>query len=284
MANLLDIMKKDYEDKAAAYALVYNQHKSTPKELKALKKTVNEAVNAYNNALAQDTYRKWHREGDAVKTAIRSRIIPKAISVTLKPNDNDFVVIKEKEINTYEVNLPLMQATIGAEAFADPEWYDKCQALAALIASSIRMSKENKADYIVSDAAKAFKFPEGTNPLDTKSMIAALQIVFDSILYIDNPDNPGTNLIRVRELVDDDNVTYSEGWTTLRESMTKESGESSFSICGPAKFSNLIMRAMHTIFTSREFKCEIDNSYGVPQVFEIPEDVDIESELEKFDV
>ena len=225
MANL-EMMKKNAIDKAAEYAQAYNQHETPVKTLRDMKKVVKGAVDSYNQALAQETYRKWKSEGEPVKTAIRSRVIPHAIKISLKPNDNDYVVVKESEDENYEVNLPLMQATIGADQFSNPGWFPMLQKLAYLVAKRInnRMgSGVRKFDYQIEAAAKAFQFPEGMDPLSDEGIIKALQMVFDAILFLEDPDVPGENMIKTRKL-DDEGTPYSVEWTVIRESMTKEAG------------------------------------------------------------
>jgi hypothetical protein len=253
MASVKTLLDKA-TSRAVNYAKAYNEHKTKKSELKAMRKLAVEALDDYNLELSKATYKQWAKEGDPVKTAIRSRVIPGALRFQFKTDDDDYMTIVTRD-KVYDVNLPMMQATIGADVFADPCWFNKAEKLAFLVATRLNRFTGNDVNfrYAIKEASKEFDFPAEINPLSDDGVVHALQCVFDSILYIDNPDNPGSNLIHTTLEQDSDGTYYAKEWQVIRESMTRDNGVNSVAICNTSKFTGYILNAMHGVLTNGAF-------------------------------
>lgn len=264
MANLNEMME-NVTAKAIAYVKAYNDGKKKS-ELKALKTAATNAVNEYNLELSKATYRRWAKEGDAVKTAIRVLYIPGARSIKYKTDDENYMTCILSDAN-FEVNLPQMQATLGTKAFADPKWFNKCEKLAYIVANAINEHMGNSAmfNYGIEDASKEFSFPEGMNPLDDEGVVYALQSVFDAILFIEDEDAPGNNLIKTRIKKDSRGNAFSVEWQYIRESMTANSGVGKVAVCNTGRFTSYILHAMHVILTSGDIGFESTGDFVMPK-------------------
>lgn len=254
MSTTLERMLNDALAKATSYAKAYNEGGKKKSELSALKKSAMAAMDTYNSVLAKDTYRRWNAEGDPVKTAIRSWTIPNSKKFQFKTDDDNYmtVVVKDAECR---VNLPMMQVVLGKQIFAQPNWFDKAEKLAFIIATRLNEHISNSAvfKYEIAEASSEFSFPDSINPLSDDGVVYAIQEVFDSILYIDNPDNPGTNLIHTTLKMDADGNYYAKEWTVIRERMTKDGGKNTVAICNTGRFTDLIVEAMNGILTNGDF-------------------------------
>lgn len=264
MAKKLDTLMKTAEKKANEYAKAYNEKDRKKSELKALKKAALAAVDQYNLELSKATYLAWNEEGDPVKTAIRLRIVPGAQKVQFKTDEDDYMVVNFKDAE-YDVNLPQMQATLGAEVFSDKSWFNLTEKFAFIIANSVNehCGDSVKFEYQILDASKAFDLPEGIDPLSDEGGIMMLQKVFDSILYIDNPDNPGTNLIHTAVKKDKEGRVFSTEWSTIREEMTARVGRNTVGIVNTGVFTHLIADAMWACMTQAPFLAD-SKKYDCP--------------------
>lgn len=251
---LLESLMQDVSDKGAAYAKKYNEGGGKKTEMQALKKAASNAMDKYNSALEKETYKMWADEGNAVKTAVRTRYIPGAKRIQYKTNDDNYMTIEINSNDKYEVNLPMMQATIGRDAFADPAWFSKCGKLAYLVAEYIAERLGCGCfEYSTSQAMRDFDFPDNIDPLSDDGVVMALQQVIDSILYIESPDNPGVNLIKTTLKKDKRDRWYSPEWQHIREAMTARTDIGKINIVNTGKFTGLVLDAMHLIMTNGDF-------------------------------
>lgn len=251
----LERLLNDAMSKGSAYAKAYNEGGKKKSELSALKKAAMSAMDTYNSVLAKETYKRWNAEGDPVKTAIRSWIIPNSKKFQFKTDDDNYmtVVVKDAECR---VNLPMMQVVLGKQIFAKPDWFNKAEKLACIISARLNEHVNNSANWVydmADEASKEFSFPDHINPLTDDGVVYAMQEVFDSILWIDNPDNPGTNLIHATLRQDSDGNYYAREWTVIRERMTKDGGKNTISVCNTGRFTDLIVEAMNGILTNGDF-------------------------------
>lgn len=257
---LNEAMKKMMEtvnENVKNYIDAYNGHETKKKALSELKNKATRSMNDYNLALSKVRYKEWASEGEPVKKAIAARLISGAKKITYKADDDDFMTAKIVDAE-YPVNLPMMQAVIGAEAFNDPKWFDKVERLAKTLAIRIneRITGNDSFQYEIGKSAGEFHFPEGVDPLSDEGVIYALNIIFDSILFID--DGNGKNRICAECKVDGSGRYYASEWDTIRESMTRSDGTNSIAICNTSKFTEYIMNAMHGIMTDGEFRVNAD--------------------------
>lgn len=271
MSKVTDILKKEMEEKVSAYVCGYNGHNLKKDELNALKKSAKAGVDAFNQALEKETYRRWAIEGDPVKTAIRLRLIPGCQRVSYKVDDADVMSASYKDA-AYKANLPMMHAVLGHEVFADKTWFTKLEKLAYIIANRVNAEMGNKASfsYAISDAAKEFSFPEGSNPACIDNMANALQSVFDSILFID--DGAGANIIKAGIIADLDGNKSCPAWTYIRECMTAE-GEKDGQVLirNTGKMSDLVAGAMHIALTNGDFATRSEDAFVFPEEEKKPE-------------
>lgn len=260
--KVIETLKETVENSVNAYLTAYNGHKETQKKLKTLKKQVSDDVNTYNLELSKETYRDWNALGDPVKTAIRTRFIPRTLSVTFKVNEDTDTMTATMvyRSDSYRADLPTMQTVLGPEVFAKTNWFAKCEKLAFIIAKNLNDRicevKSTAFDYIIKDASKLFDF-EGIDLNTEEGAIAALQEVMDSILFI--PGEDGKNLIKanVRTV---NGKPCASAWTVIRESMTREGPSiGTVAISSTGKMSSLIADAMYTIMTNGDFALVTDN-------------------------
>lgn len=251
----METMLNEVTNKAAAYAKAYNDGGKKKSELKALRKAATGELDRYNLELSRETYRQWAVEGAPVYTAIRTRVIPGAKKLQFKTDDEDYMTVIIAENTEYEVNLPMMQATIGADAFSDPKWFNKAERLAFLIATHLNEHMGNAASfqYAINKASAEFSFPEGIDPLTDDGVVYALQCVFDAILFIDDSTGTGKNLIHTTLQQDNRGEYYAKEWQVIRESMTRAAGVNKVEICNTGKFTSYILNAMHGILTNGSF-------------------------------
>lgn len=256
---LLETLLQDARNKGAAYAKKYNEGGGKKTEMQALKKAASNAMDKYNSTLEKETYRAWAAEGDAVKSAVRTRYIPGAKRIQYKTDDDNYMTVEINANDKYEANLPMMQATIGSEAFADPGWFNKCGKLAYLVAEYIAERLGCGCfEYSTSQAMRDFNFPDGLDPLSDDGVVMALQQVIDSILYIDNPANPGKNIISTTLKKDKRDRWYSPEWQHIREAMTARTDIGKINIVNTGKFTGYILDAMHLIATNGDFMVTTD--------------------------
>jgi len=254
----LEKLRKDMRDTATAYAAAYNRRESK-RNLKPLREAANAALQEYNLELAAETFRRWDKEGEPVKTAIRERYVPHAQKCSFKTNDDDVMTVVFSDTD-YKVNLPMLCKIVGIEKFASPNWFEKVERLAWLLAGSLNkeLGDNPMFDYEISEATKAFNFPEEINPHSDEGTLAALQQVFDSILFI--PDEKGDNIIQVKSKTLDNNHVSAKEWASIKNSMTykgKRPGE--VVIGNTGLMTELVADAMHVISTLGDFKlCTAD--------------------------
>lgn len=267
MEKTREEMAKEVLMKAIEYTKAYNEggHKKT--ELKSLKDAATAELNNYNSAVEKATYRKWKLEGDPVKTAVRVCMIEGAKRLNYKTDDDNYMTVKLVDADYY-VNLPQMQATLGADVFHDPNWFYKCEKLIYLVANDIndRLIDDPTFSYKIDAASEKFNFPADVDPLTTEGAIIAMNQVFDAILFID--DGNGGNLVNSKMHTTRHGDIDSPEWRFIRESMTSESGKASVKICNTGKFSNLILRAMNVVLTNGDFVLEADDRYHMPKAEE----------------
>lgn len=252
--SLLETLMQDVRNRGAAYAKAYNEGGKKKAEMSALKKAAGSAMDKYNSALEKEIYKQWNEEGDAIKTAVRTRYIPGAKRIQYKTDDDNYMTVEINANEKYEVNLPQMQATIGREVFADPGWFGKCGKLAYLVAEYIAERLGCGCfEYSTSQAMRDFDFPADLDPLSDDGVVTALQQVIDSILYIDNPGTPGENLIHTTLKKDKRGRFYSPEWQHIREAMTARTEIGKINIVNTGKFTGYVLDAMHLIMTNGDF-------------------------------
>lgn len=250
--KVIQPLMEKMEAAGVAYVAAYNAHekKSAQKELKSAAKA---AVDEYNDAVCNETYKVWAAEGEPVKTAIRERFVKGCKKMTFKTNDDDVMVMTIVDTEV-KANLPAMHTVIGADKFASPDWFVKTQKLAWLIAGRLNkeLGENISFNYQIEDAAKAFAFDDGIKPNTDKGVQVALQQVFDAILFIDN--GKGKNQIAVSTGKLDDGKVYSPQWTYIREALTRQGkGVGEIVIGNTVKMSELVADAMHNTLTSGRF-------------------------------
>lgn len=253
--------REEMEKAVTKYVSAYNGHAASQEELKALKKSATMKIDQFNLELSKDRYKEWNAAGDAVRTAIRERVIRDAQKVTYKVDkDTDTMTASYKDVD-YDVNLPMMQVTIGADKFADENWFGRIEKLAFLLANRIAAEVGNKATfhYNISDVAKSFEFESGCDMKNIKSIAKALQIVFDSILR----DVPAIKA-EVTKLEDGTPVCFA--WTYIKESMTKRGVKrGTLEIGNTGIMTALIADAMHQLMTSADFGAVAGDAFAFPR-------------------
>lgn len=273
MSIQLSKMLEDATKAATDYAAAYNANAGKAR-LKALKKAATNAFDEYNLCLSRETYRAWAKEGDAVRTAIRLRFVPNAKKVAFKTNDDDYMTVVIGDNTKYPVNLPQMQATLGTDAFNDPHWFSKCEKLMYAAANIINEHLGNGSVFNmnISDAGREFNFTSEIDSLDDECVVTALQTIFDSILFIEDPDNEGANLIKTRIEHDKYGNPYSVDWQYIRESMTMNTGCCDIKMCNTGKFTAFVADVMHKIITTGTFKFDIDGEFTMPEAVDAEEE------------
>ena len=252
--RLLDTLMQDARNRGAAYAKAYNEGGKKKSELSALKKAAGAAIDKYNSALEKQTYKQWNDEGDAVKTAVRTRFIPGAKKMQYKTDDDNYMTVEINSNDKYLCNLPMMQTVLGADVFSDSSWFAKCGKLAYLVSNYIAERLGCGCfEYSTTQAMRDFEFPDGIDPLSDDGVVMALQQVIDAILYIDDPENPGKNLIKTTLAKDKRGRWYSPEWQHIREAMTEAVEMGKINIVNTGKFTKLVLDAMHLIMTNGNF-------------------------------
>lgn len=258
MNKRLEEMRTAMIAAATTYAAAYNKHESKA-TLKTLKSAAKLALDNYNIELAKETYKQWNAEGNPVKTAIRCRVVPHAQKCNFKVTDDDIMTVNFSENTAYDVDLPLLQSVIGAEKFANKNWLAMSEKLAWLIAARFneKLGDNPAFKYEVTDAAKAFQFPDGVNPYTDDGIIVALQSIFDAILFI--PDETGKrNRIHIERKELADGTVYSQATEVIYNSFTcKGNSRGHLAVCGTGRMHALIADAMHVILTNGDFGLDI---------------------------
>ena len=251
MANEKNLKALEEAMKAAAgkYVQAVNDRESLKKQ-KELKKAASCAQDEYNQAVAEDTYRRWAEQGEPVKTAIRERTY-RGKRVSFKFTDANLCYLEVNDTDLL-VSLPDMERVIGVEHFANPQWFDMASNLAWIIASHVNAALGGGDDfaYEASEAAKNFEFPKGIDLKKDTTCIAALQQAFDAICWIPKASGGKTNLIKAE----------GPAWVYIRECMTKQAGRGIVAIGNTGKMSELIMDAMHLSLTSGGYSAREDGN------------------------
>ena len=250
--------------KGAEYAKLYNTHSAGKKSLKASRSDAMDAIDKFNFALAKATYRRWAAEGDPIRTAVRGLYIPGCKKFKFKADDEDYMTVTIVDAQI-EANLPMMQAVLGADVFHDPAWFAKCEKLCYLVSNVINEHINDMAAFpmTVSEAAQAFDFGD-IDPLTDEGVIAALGQVYDSILFLDNPDVPGTNIIKPVSRTDKRGNVYSREWTYIRESMTANGGVGVVNLCNTGRFTSYILHSMHLSMTNGTIAAAYEGDFKMP--------------------
>ena len=107
--------------------------------------------------------------------------------------------------------------------------------------------------YAVTDAAKAFNFPEEITSDSDEAVFVALQMCIDAILYI--PDEKSRkkikpNLIAIEIKTDKWGRKFSPQWEVIKHSMTQAGGRSQVEIHNTSKLAEYIADAMNQILTN----------------------------------
>lgn len=248
----LEFLLNDASTKASTYVSAYNEGGKRKSELQALKKQAMAAMDSYNLELSKNTYKQWNDEGNPVLTAVRLKNVPSAKKIKFTTDDYNQMSFTMAEAE-YRVSLPMMQKVLGTEVFADPKWFHKAEMFAYQVAMRLNKTLGDSANfrYEIDKVSREFSFPDGIDPLTDEGAIHALQIVIDSILFIDDPDNPGKNKIAT-VMKQDAYGYYSEAWSFVREGLTYESRDEIF-IKNSTKFISLILGAMNKMLNKEAF-------------------------------
>lgn len=239
--------------KAKEYCECYNDRSKKRSELKAMRKAAMTAMASFNLELSKETYRAWAEAGHPVETAIRERYIAGAKTIQFKENDETGDMSYKVKDTNYDVNLPMMHHTIGADAFASPDWFQRVEKFAQLVIIKLSKNFDNRDAfaYTINELSKTFDFPQDVNPMDDGNIARALQYVYDGIIYI---DKDGENLIHTTEEVVDGNPVCSQ-WVYIRESMTKADDKTDglINVVNTAKFTHIILRTLHAVISNLKF-------------------------------
>lgn len=250
MANEKNLKALEEAMKAAGakYIQAVNDRVSLKKQ-KELKTAVSNAQDDYNAAVAEDTYCNWAKEGDPIRTAARMRTY-RGKRVSFKVTDANLTYMEIKDADLL-VNLVDMESAIGIEHFADPKWFDMTSNLAFIIASAVGSSLGcDDLTYEVEEAAKEFKFAGDVDLKDESTCIAALQQVFDAILYIPDEEHKA-NLLRAD----------GPAWSCIKYCMTRQgSGFGKVMIGNTGKMSELVLNALHIAITNGRYSAEADKA------------------------
>ena len=227
------------------YAKAYNAHERKA-VLKARKSAAQDAVKAYNEALACATYQKWANEGNPVLTALRERFIRNAMRVQFKTDDDDYMV-PTITVTDYKVDLFDMHAVLGGKIFQDPKWFTKMEQISIDIYKYLRDngSDEDDKETIAYESVSGIKEASGDNITNAKIMVSKLQQVFDAILIIPDAKKKDKNKIEATR----------QHWTHLREWVTSHGdGEGTTKVANPRTTALFIVEIMHLILTSGSFR------------------------------
>lgn len=248
--TLLKGLYNDTLTKVAAYQNGYND-REPKKALKALKSAMSESVKKYNLELSKAQYKEWATTGEPVKEAIRSNIIPGAIKVQNKTDDNDHLTCIIVADTSYQVSLPMMQYVLGKDIFADPNWFKMAEKTCLLVANAINTDLGGNAlfTYDCEKASRDFDMPAGCDPLSERGALIALQTLMDKILFIEKVTGNGKS----KKVVNAIQIQDKREWRTIRESMTRSGGVNVVEICNTSNFITLVMNAMYGIMTNGNF-------------------------------
>ena len=251
--NKMKDLKVELLAKAVAYVNAYNARQESKSELQARKTAVAISLDEYNVELAKETFKRWNIEGDPVRTAIRLRVVPHALWIIYKTDDNDVMTFTVKDGVDYPVDLVLLESVVGADKFAAADWLDAAEKLWAIWAVRLNKRIGDNPNYQpnIRAIAKEFHFPEGVNPNSAEGVIIATQYVFDKILMI--PDEDGNNLIACVREEDEDGQVYSRATEVIRQSLTGKGARARLKCYGPATMVTLVADAMHEIMTGGDF-------------------------------
>lgn len=276
MNELTQRLYDDMLEKAQDYIDAYNEGGHGKKELKLKREAANAACSSFNLQTSKDCYKAWAADGNPVKRAAEQYLIPGAKRIAFKADPDTDVMDYEIKDTEYPVNLPMMQKTLGAGVFNDAGWFNKASKLAVIVAENLneRCGGSSKFTYQVSSAARAFNFPADVNPLSDDGVVYALQIVMDSILFIDDPEHPGQNKIHVQLCTDSTGRPYAKEWTVIRERMTKDAGRNKVAICNTGKFTDYILQAINGIITDGTFSLVADAPDADPNEEEAKDDAE----------
>lgn len=253
--NLYDEM----QNRAIEYVKAYNDRKSTKKELKSLKKLATDKMDTYNLELSKETYKEWAENGgNAVETGIKTRFVPGCKRVRFPTNDNDVMSVEFVE-RKYPVNLPQMMATLGAGAFASPDWFKLVEKFAYLMANNLNKMLADSVTfkYQIEEASQAFSI-DGVDLDAIAWRSAIIQKIFDSILFI--PDESGNNTIRATICQDNYGRDVVREWEYITNAMTRdgELGKGELVVGGTGKMTEYIANAMHNNMTGEAFGLVVD--------------------------
>lgn len=211
-----EITKKKLDEvnvAAIEWAKSKNEHKSET-EQKAKKKVVDEKLKAFNIHATHEAYKRMAENGDAVKTALTVRYVTDIKKVSLKEDKKTGLYRPVVAPSSVRIDLPEMQAVIGVEHFANPDWFKKVDAICSLITHAvgddIGCTVETK--YTVDEASKIFGLAENADATSKRSMTECLQQCVDGILFIPTQNQAGNTVNTIK-------VTTKQ-WSTIRESMT----------------------------------------------------------------
>lgn len=224
-------------------------NKETQNKIKALRKTAQEALSEYNNAVEVEYYRNQAalHGADTLQELLRELYIPGLKKFDYKVRDNGEAYLAEGERKA-TCNLLKIQQTIGVDHFHSPDWYKRLSVLARLIAYSLNKELGDSAafKYMVDEACATFDVPEDADPMSKTRMTKAFQAVIDDILFIgdkvDKKGNPVNGLLFT-----------GKNWTSFRENMTykgKKPGETV--IMSPMRCADEVAEQIHLLITRRD--------------------------------
>lgn len=264
--HTLDVLLDDVHTSVEKYVAEYNTHSLDEKVLKALKKSVDAKVEAWNAAYCDEQYRVWASEGNPVIAAIKYRQVTDLLKVSMKADDDNRMVVTYSFDQKRFASLPRIQKVCGAEWFNDDHWFNRLEALAWLFAGYVNKRLNGnrlKLDYQIQEASRAFRL-DGLSPTSVDGITAALQQVFDSIITIN--DAEGNNRLKLVVEIDEDGGKYCPAWQFIRESMTRNSStteKSSVSICNTVKCCQYVLEAMNNVFMLQDIALTQDKYEGV---------------------
>ena len=248
--RVLKVLHEDAAKAAAEVVKAMNDRKSQ-REIKALKKACSEKVNTYNLHKADEFYRtcaKNHGE-NAVKFALslENIKIPGMIGYTFAYAADDTAVIRDTTPYV-KVDLTRMQKAIGKQYFHDPDWFNRVNVLARLMAIALnnKLCGVESFQYIVDEAASEFELPEETDATSEASLVQAFQRVIDGILWI---DQDGKNSLHF----DVKDLTY------VHECMSRQgAGTVEVVYASPVKMAELVACSINRMLTNRGITLKCD--------------------------
>ena len=259
MKENLQILRNDVDTKAAEAVKAMTEGKPE-EDIKAAKKAVTAAVNAFNAEVAKEYYKDLAAKhgADAVRVAITGEgmdgpFVPDVIGIQFKATEAGVILINETHPDI-QISLPTMQTTIGVSYFHDKDWFARLNVLARLIAVNLNKDLVGSAaySYIMDEAAKTFELDSAADPTSNKSMVAAFQKVIDGIVWVgETVDKKGTPVNDIK--------FQAKDWKFIRESMTRHAGVGTLGFASPARCSEYVCEAMHCILRNRGYRLVNDN-------------------------